>query len=417
MTLEIEKLRGELHRMAISTAGLRAVQRQRVDQLREVLYQRAADWTAIHAGLARAEARADVKYFRAARPLHESEPLDTPIQPPAPPARAILIATDGSQIMPSRHAAFLYYLVNVGAMIYFHGENRAPDTLSEPRMHYPQLQDDQTEDEPGFDKSAVTIERDLLEIGTLSNLAWQYARAAQPRLALLDQRLLYYPFGGGDVAAREAVEKWAQAISDMRDSGALVAGYIDRPGKRSVITLLETLIDKGDVGWEMLGKRQPGDDLTDATLYATLLGPGERSPVFVDVSQANERFAAEDPSIAACFFYFNPGSPRVDGNGERMEPRTLARVDIPLYVAQDLEAVALVHGLIFDQCRLTGYYPYVLTRAHELAVVGKMDADSLNDLIDLYMQEAGVIGSITAKQSDKDLLGGGRGRHQMGSHR
>lgn len=422
MTLEIEKLRGELHRMALSTAGLRQVQRQRVDQLREVLYRRGADWSAINAGLARAAARADSKYFRAARPLHESEPLDRPIQPPAPPARAILIATDGSQIMPSRHAAFLYYLVNVGAIVYFHGESRAPDTLSEPRMHYPQLQDDPssddaTEDEPGFDKSAVTIERDLLEIGTLSNLAWEYARAAQPRLALLDQRLLYYPFGGGDVAAREAVEKWARAISDMRDSGALVAGYIDRPGKRSVITLLETLVDERDVDWAMVGKRLPGDDLTDANLYATLLGPGERSPVFADVSRANEQFAAVDPSIAVCFFYFNPGSQRVNGDSEALEPRTLARVDIPLWVAQDQEAVALVHSLIFDQCRLTGYYPYVLTRAHELAVVGKLDADSLNDLIDLYMQEAGVMSSNTAKQSLKDLIGGGKGRHQLGGHR
>src|SRR5690606_3549635 len=135
MTLEIEKLRGELHRMAFSTAGLREEQRQRVDRLRDVLNRRAADWVGLNARPDRAAARADAKYFRAARPLHESEPLNIPITPPAPPPKAILIATDGSQIMPSRHAAFLYYLVNVGAIVYFHGENRAPDTLSEPRMH------------------------------------------------------------------------------------------------------------------------------------------------------------------------------------------------------------------------------------------------------------------------------------------
>lgn len=411
MTLEIEKLRGELARMATSTAGLRAEQRRRVDLLREVLFSRGGDWDALNAGLARAEARADPKYFRAARPLHPDESLAVPIRPPAPPGRAILIATDGSQIMPNRHAAFLYYLVNVGAIVYFHGENRAPITLSNPRMHYPELQDDQTEDEPGFDKSAVTIERDLLEIGTLSDLTWQYAQAAQPRLALLDQRLLYYPFGGSDVAAREAIRQWAKSISDMRESGALVAGYIDRPGKRSVITLLETLVDKAEVTWQELGKRRPpGDDLTDATLYAALLGPGERSPVFLDVSQANDNFADDDPLIAACFFYLNPGSPRSDGAGPLVEPRTVARVDIPLWIAREPELVALIHALIVDQCRLTGYYPYVLTRAHELAVVGKHDADSLNYMIDLYMQEAGVMGSITAKQSDKELVGGGRTR-------
>ncbi len=409
MTLEIEKLRGELHRMALSTADLRQAQRERVGRLLEVMERRAADWAAVNAGLTRAAERADPKYFRAARPLHETEPLNAPIPAPAPPARAILMATDGSQILPSRHAAFLYYLVNVGGIVYFHGENRAPTTFSEPRMRYPQLVDDQTEDEPGFDKGAVSIERDLLEVGTLTNLAWEHAHAAQPRLALLDQRLLYYPFGGGDVGARAAVAQWAKAISDMRESGALVAGYIDRPGKRSVLTLLEALADENDAG--MLGKRRPGDDLTDASLYAALLGPGERSPVFVDVSRANEDFAADDPLIAACFFYFNPGSARVDGGGVRVEPRTLARVDVPLWVAQDQEAVALVHGLVYDQCRLTGYYPYILTRAHELAVVGRLDADSLNDLIDLYMQEAGVIGSITAKQSDKELVGGYRTRH------
>ena len=413
MTLEIEKLRGELERMAVSTVGLRQAQQQRADRLRDVLGRRATDWAAFSAGLARAAARADAKYFRAARPLNEAEPLDTPIRPPPPPSRAILLATDGSQIMPDRHAAFLYYLVNVGAIVYYHGDSRAPDTHSEPRMRYPQLQDDQTDDEPGFDKSVVTIERDLLEIGTLSNLAWHFAEVPQPRLALLDQRLLYYPFGGSDQAAREAVDNWAGAVSDMRESGALVAGYIDRPGKRSVITLLETLQDETDIGWETLGKRKPGDDLTDATLYAGLLGPGERSPVFADVSPANERFAAADPLIAACFFYFNPGSPRLSGDGERIEPRTVARVDIPLWVAQDPEAVALVHGLIYDQCRLTGFYPYVLTRAHELAVVGKRDADSLNQMIALYMQEAGVMGDNTAKQDDKALVGGLRTRHAV----
>ena len=119
MTLEIEKLRGELAHMATSTAGLRAEQRRRVDLLREVLFSRGGDWAALNAALARAKQRADSKYFRAARPLHPDESLAVPISPPAPPGRAILIATDGSQIMPNRHAAFLYYLVNVGAIVYF----------------------------------------------------------------------------------------------------------------------------------------------------------------------------------------------------------------------------------------------------------------------------------------------------------
>jgi len=437
MTLEYERLGPELEQMAIAAARLRAAQAERATQLRAVLARRASDWAAIEAGLARAMAAhgADPKYFRAARPLGHDEPLDAPIPAPPPPPRATLIATDGSQILPDRHAPFLYYLINIGAIIYAHGEPDAPGIVSLPSIFYPTIEDDLTDDSPGFNKSEVTIARDRREIETLAALALSMQGQPARTLALLDQRLLYWPFVGEQNKTEEAVFAWTAAMTQIYETGALLAGYIDRPGKASVVTLLQTLLDDETVNLKELGRRPAPGELTDADLYATLLGPGERSPVFVDVSPANSRFAEENPLIEVCFFYLNPGArgqglgTRDQGLGAREEgsslapnpypltpnlARAIARVDIPRWVAEDPAAVAFVHGLIYDQCKLMGDYPYVLARADELAVVGRHDEMNLNMMIDGYMQRLGVPdGLLAAKADSKGIARGGRSHHEF----
>ena len=437
MTLEYERLGPELEQMAIAAARLRAAQAERAAQLRAVLARRASDWTAIEAGLARAMAAhgADPKYFRAARPLGHDEPLDAPIPAPPPPPRATLIATDGSQILPDRHAPFLYYLINIGAIIYAHGEPDAPGIVSLPSIFYPTIEDDLTDDSPGFNKSEVTIARDRREIETLAALALSMQGQPARTLALLDQRLLYWPFVGEQNKTEEAVFAWTAAMTQIYETGALLAGYIDRPGKASVVTLLQTLLDDDTVNLKDLGRRPAAGELTDADLYATLLGPGERSPVFVDVSPANSRFAEENPLIEVCFFYLNPGArgqglgTRDQGLGAREEgsslapnpypltpnlARAIARVDIPRWVAEDPAAVAFVHGLIYDQCKLMGDYPYVLARADELAVVGRHDEMNLNMMIDGYMQRLGVPdGLLAAKADSKGIARAGRSHHEF----
>ena len=419
MTLELDKLSPDLEQMARAAAEMRREQKTRAKQLRELVAERATDWAGIRAGLQRAEEIADRKYFRAAAPLTENEPLNAAIPPPPPPDRATIIATEGSQIMPDRHAAFLYYLINVGAIVYHHGSDLAPAIHTSPRLFYPQIEDDQTEDEPGFDTSQVTIARDRGEIEMLANLAAAYRGGPGWVLALLDQRLLYWPMVGERGSAESVVAAWTRAMRHIHETGALLAGYIDRPGKRSVITMLQTLLDEPDMDWRALGKRPVGNELTDAGLYATLLGPGCRSPVFVDISSTNKRFAEEDPNIEVCFFYLNAGNSNV-AVADELEPggeaRAVARVDIPRWVAENPAAVSAVHSLVYDQCRILRNYPYALTRADELAVVKRDDETNLNFMIDLAMQRVGLSGSETAKQSGKEIARGGRTQYRMGGH-
>ncbi len=398
MTLEIEKLTTGIDGMAQAAAERLERSRETAAELLQLLSQYADDWDSIEASLAQAARLADPKHYRSARPFDHNAPLNAQINPPAPPKKATIVATDGSQIMPDRHAAHLYYLINVGGIVYHHGDTRAPQPFTIPELHYPTT--DQEAARFVMSSGEVSIARDLKEIGTLADTAWNLRGGDQPLLAILDQRLLYWPIGGTEAAPNDDVVAWLRSMTKLRDSGAFLAGYIDRPMTTAVVTLLRSLtgLDDPKFDWKSLGKQGAGGGLNDIALFRLLLEPGQRSKVFVNVSPPNERFAEHDPANEVCFFYFNPG-------------RGIARVDVPRWVAEEDEAVAAVHALLHDQCQILGDYPYVIARADEMAVVGRQDNENLNFLIDVAMQRHGVESRLTAKQSSKGLARGGKTRH------
>jgi hypothetical protein len=309
--------------------------------------------------------------------------------------------------MPDRHGEFLYYLINVGLIIYEHGHGRSPEIITRPTLDFPrpitpseaELSD---EDEFVANSGAVSVRRDMAEIGVLADTAWERRHGVRPLLAVLDQRLLYWPIGSSSGAeSHEAVQAWLRAMKKAQDAGGLLAGYIDRPAKSSVMTMLAALdIDEPDFDAAQLTQRPQWQGPNDTDLYGRILQPGERSPVFVDISHHNRRFAEHDPALEVCFFYLNPG-------------QGIARVDIPRWVADDPTAVAAVHGLLYDQCQILGGYPYVLIRADEIAVVGRREQEELEHRIALKMQEYGLSGTITAKQQGKNFARSDKTRHDI----
>jgi hypothetical protein len=401
MTLEYEKIRPDLEQMARVTAARRGELREKVESAEATLRRYRTNWTAIDQALETAQRQGDPKFFRAARPFSTSEPLDAAIPTPDLPDRATIIATDGSQILPDRHAPFLYYLVNIGGIVYHHGDGRAPEPFTVPDLVYPETDADL---ERFTSAGAVNIERDMMEIETLARETVAYRHEAHPLLALLDQRLLYWPIGSAGVAVNRAVTQWNESMENMHAAGALLCGYIDRPETIAVLTLLRALEGLGDpdFDWKLLGRRQAAGGLADRQLFARLLAPGERSAIFTFVSDPNDSFAGYDPAHEVSFFYLNPGG----GAGQ------IARIDLPHWVADNPAAVDAVHALIVDQCRLIGDYPYVLARADEMAVVGRRDAAELNTMLEIIMQRYGVESDNTAKQNSKELARGGKTRHE-----
>lgn len=400
MTLEFEKLTGDIEQMALTTARRYELRRERLDEALNLLAKNRVNWTAVSHALTLASKKADQKLYRSARPFNESEPLDAAIDAASPPPQATIIATDGSQIMPDRHAAYLYYLINVGGIVYHHGSSRAPEVFAVPKLVYPA--DDDALDTFNSSGGAVSIERDLQEIEILARQTFHHRHDNEIVLAVLDQRLLYWPIGSAGVAENAAVTDWGKQMSDIHRTGSLLCGYIDRPGSIAVNTLLRSLaaLDDPHFNWRELGTQKATQGLADRDLFGALLQPGQRSKVFVYVSPPNETFASQDPANEVCFFYVNPAS-----SGEQ-----IARVDIPRWVAEDEGAVTAVHSLIIDQCRLLGDYPYVLARADETAVVGRRDATELNFMIDVIMERHGIQAGITAKQGSKEIARGGRSR-------
>ena len=404
MTLEFERITSEIEKMAQMTAQREKALSTNRAQYEEALSRYATDWDRIALALAQASEKADQKFYRSARPFNQTEPLNVALPAPSPPQQATIIATDGSQIMPDRHAAYLYYLINIGGIVYHHGQGRQPDVFSLPDLKYPEAET-AVDDTFDFSSGAVSIERDLAEIGTLAKKSWDLRyEVTPPIVSIVDQRLLYWPIGNSGVADNRAVTSWTKSITIARDAGAWLAGYIDRPGTQYVATLLHTLIgmDDSEFDWRSLGKRGSTLGITDTVLFSKLLKPGERSKIFTIVSPPNEQFANQDSQNEICFFYVNPSA-----GGKQ-----IARVDIPRSVAENEAAVTAVHSLIIDQCRLMGDYPYVLARADEMAVVGREDASQLNILIDLVMQNYGISADLSAKQSSKGLARGGKTRHQ-----
>ncbi len=399
MAVEFEKLTDTIQSMGEMTLRRANNSRQLLEMLRGRLHIYAVAWEWIDHCLTQTASLINGPFYRGARPLDWHEPLDLGVDP-LPAGPATLIAVDGSQRLPSRHDPFLYYLVNIGTIVYPHGSMEAPLTSTWPELGYPD--DDPERDlEAEFTVSQVSIRRDLAEITTLARMSESYRPAARPVLALLDQRLQYWPIGGHDANFNQrAVADWLAAMQRIEQTGAWLAGYIDRPGTSAVVTLLYTLgIDQPDFDARQLNRRQP---VTDADLYRALLTPGQRSPLY-QVLQPDEHYARfEEAGQALCFFYFKP-------------PQTndLARVDIPLWVARHPQAVAYLHALLVEQCHILGRYPYVLTRADEIAVVQPKDQEYLDNLIALEMQRRGVSGDFTGKQWGKEWTRAGKTRYSL----
>lgn len=402
MTLEIEKLTAEVERMALNVYERQRIQDLLIDKALARLRAHAEDWAFVDECVKAAVDQAGLKELRAARPLDELEPLDAAVDPAPPPGQATIVAVDGSQIMPNRHGAFLYSLINIGVLVYYHGSPAAPQQYTVPALDYP----GRDEGERFEDRAAlVSLRRDQAEIQSLAQAVRQQGQAPRPLLALLDQRLLYWPVGGAtDNDGQRVLLAWQQAIGAMRGDGAYLAGYIARSRKQSVLTMLEAMdIDQPGFNMDRLTKRDQTAGLSDGALFARLLEPGQRSKVFVDVSQHNEDFTRRDEHNEICFFYFNPGP----------SGRQIARVDIPISVARDAQAVGDIHALLHDQCQYLGYYPYALTRADEIAVVGRQDQEHLDVMIENAMQRRGLEGTATAKQQAKDIARAAKTRHEM----
>ena len=339
--------------------------------------------------------------FRWAGAIPTDEPVNAAFPLPPHPARLNVIAADGSQIYPDRHGVSLYYLVNVGSIVFRHGLPEAPSTASQPEVFF---EDADLYEEDGGQIPSVKIdaERDLRELRELARLAAAEATTA-PTVTLLDNGLLLYitlqvP---DQKLIDEVIGAYLAQLDALQRSGAASAGVVDRPRAASVIRLLRlATLALNEIGEAELRTLGPFQHITDGMLFG-FLRPGERSALFVNASPANlDRYRPRGHTIY--LFYLNAGRPGKD---------SILRVEVPEWIAQDRARLDLVHTAIYEQCRASDGFPYVLMRAHELAVVTAGERRAFDQMVSGALIRRGLHAGISQKAQGKAWTGAGKRRY------
>jgi hypothetical protein len=325
---------------------------------------------------------------RCAIPLDER--MDAAFPAPADQEAISLLAADGSQILPDRHAAVQYSLVNVGAIAMQSGSGEAPEVFTDSQL----LFGDELFSETGLvTGEAIEQRRDIAERRKLLELAPDYPA---PVLALTDGPVeLWGAKGAGEEDYRKNLEIHKSILTQLKAKGVTVAGYVDKPGADLVIRTLEIAQLSTDEEFKELRKLHSLRGVTDRWLYRFLPG-SHRSAVFGLQSGSRTHYTGD---LALHFFYLNVGDTRHPW---------LVRVEIPKWVADEAESLNRLQAALLEQCSSMGAkpYPYILQRAHEIAVVKFEEKAQVEQMLELELRQAGSeMDEISAKQSAKNLKG------------
>ncbi len=406
MSLEFNKILDQIAKMSSMIEALDFDARERL-QLALRRYDNLPDINAIQERIELVR-QSDISGYRGAVPLDGdvAEPMNAIFATPQLPPSATILAADGSQVYPNEQHPVHYYLINIGLYIYHHGADLLPEQSTIPQLAY--HKSDVHDRGRVVSNRTVDARRTLNEMQALSDLAWERRGAARPLVALYDNRLLYWV--SSDVTgADEIVRQYQDALKKLHDSQATLAGYLDRPVSRLVMRLLYlmSLRDAAEIKEKQLELQTAGDlsGLTDRQLFDTVLRPGERSALMVQNSPRNLSFKEFGDDYEIAFFYLKVSS------GYRT---SIARVDVPMWVARDARAIDELHALLVSQASMQGRnpYPYALTRADEIAVVSSTDKRKLDEMINIelrkkhiepYRGSAKDFGKVLARSSKRRM--------------
>jgi hypothetical protein len=394
MTLELNQVAPQVKAMGQSLDKQIAARKAAAEEARTLLARFSNEFSGLAERIGRAERIQAKQRFDWVGAAPTTETLAQAYPLPACPERITVFASDGSQILPDRHGITLYYLINVGSIIYRHGSNHKPEAYNPtPILCY---DPDELFDAQGQLISAgeVNVKRDMAEVAVLTELAAQNAGSGEPIIALIDGqlslRVIDLPFD----QQQKRQDDYVVLLNNLRDSGALIAGYIDRPRSTFVVALLHLAsLELENITEETL-RSNPFRHLTDTDLF-DFLAPAERSAVFAVRAKGTEKYVYAGHGIH--FFYLNvslnPAAPN------------LVRVEAPAWLVNDPLALDCLHAAIVRQARINGGYPYVLARAHELAIISTEERQAVEVMLAVEMRRQGLTPALSAKQFNKTLLG------------
>ena len=342
-----------------------------------------------------------------------SEGLLGSIPPPSPPRDWAAVSVDGSHIDVDRHLPLRCYLINLGGCSLTYGADPDCHFFSEPMLATDDSElylrpDDSSPAETLISGQLLGALRTVREVERLADVV-EASPSAVPIIALLDGTLAFWDLQRGNYP-RYVVDTLVNnrlhgALARLREASrsqrpVALAAYTSRPQTTEVAGAVRACLcisnavectRRCSARRSDLAQCDNAAGFDDRELFDALLEPGHRSPIYQTGRRASH--FALDLAVGTewnRFYYINGGT-------------EVARVEVPDWVAEDPELVALGHSMLAKQCELGLGYPVAISEAHEQAVVSGRDREEFRKLTLMLMEQNALPTPESAKTVSKRL--------------
>lgn len=379
--LDLTKIAGKIPGISQHLKLEAAASRQRLELAQELLLQTNLQQEKI---VELQEQWRDRMTFSSAVPV---EPLDTRLEISTPPVNHTVFATDGSQISPSHHEIAYCYLINISRVMLHYGQSLYPLLDSLPEVFY-RPEDLYVSRQWGIrTEEWMGYRRTVSEASVLAEMACRWVNPPGPHfdipnLAMLDGSLIYWfletlPGDARDRILPPILAAWEK----LRLINVPLLGYLSASRSTEASNFLRLAVCPHETPNCMshcsnLPNKLPCqviDPLRDATLWATLLEPGQRGPLFRSSVKILDLY--QNHRIYFCYVHVGT---------------EIARVDVPEWVALDSSLLEQALSLMLAQVNKGYGYPVALAEAHNQAVVRGGDRARFFALLEQQMIRAGL---------------------------
>ena len=338
--------------------------------------------------------------------------LDSIPPPPAPPDW-MAASVDGSHIDVDRHLPLRCYLINLGGCALTYGANPDCQFFSEPTLATDDSDlylrpEDGSNAETSISGALLGALRTVREVERLAD-AVEESSPTTPVLALLDGTLAFWDIQRGNypryVVDTLVNDRLRGALARLRAASrggrpVALAAYTSRPQTTEVAGAVRACLcvsnptectRRCSARRSDLAQCDSAAGFDDRELFDALVEPGHRSPLYQTGRRASH--FALDLAVGtewSRFYYVNSGT-------------EIARVEVPDWVAEDPDLLALGHSMLAKQCELGLGYPVVISEAHEQAVVSGRDREEFRKLALMLMEQNGLPTPESAKTLSKRL--------------
>ena len=298
----------------------------------------------------------------------------------------LVISVDGSQIYPEGHLRFACAVVNVGSATYLYNNPVEYEGTSRPRLL---VADDLLTNDGSMQrmlsKEALDLERLKAEVQHASALL----ESAKPRESFLfmDGPLIYsFLEPRTEVTKRRVVETLLKLLELCDEKKVYIVGYLAASRSADWVNSLRytVLCDRIPTACKQCiadcrGIKNvacyPLIGITDASIYGSVLAPGERSSAFTV-----QRKILDFYKSSTCDY-----RKRISATYIKLANGEVVRLEFPYFEWMSDEDLERIHAVTLAQSILGFGYPYVLIRAHEKAVITMPEREGFYDILDRYL--------------------------------